>query len=268
MARKVRFGHYLAYGSNDFLGAGAMSDHRASGSCSSTPRSVGSTPTPSDDHLTARLSQPSLDAFFSRRSSATSPTASINNGLGKKFGRRRFFILLAVPLLPSFALMWVDGQSFWYYLMHLLLLRARVRDGDSSRTKRWPRRCRLDYRTKAKFAGARIICCGQIAATIAAVVAAGSDHRAAGGKESAAHLPLSRRDLLRVLHVRRARRCSCSPGNGRARRSRSIVTDEWTSPLACISLKLYRRTLGDDAHPRVPPAPRHVSSAATSARTS
>lgn len=37
--------------------------------------------------------------------------------LGKKFGRRHFFLYLSAPLMFTFALIWVGGQSFWYYLI-------------------------------------------------------------------------------------------------------------------------------------------------------
>ncbi|MFD1671304.1 MFS transporter [Agrilactobacillus yilanensis] len=37
--------------------------------------------------------------------------------LGKKFGRRHFFLFIGSPLLLCFALMWVSGLNFWYYLL-------------------------------------------------------------------------------------------------------------------------------------------------------
>lgn len=36
--------------------------------------------------------------------------------LGKKFGRRRFFLLIGAPLMLVYALLWVDGMSFAFYL--------------------------------------------------------------------------------------------------------------------------------------------------------
>ncbi|MCI1922451.1 MAG: MFS transporter [Liquorilactobacillus nagelii] len=36
--------------------------------------------------------------------------------IGKKFGRRRFFILLSVPLMMFYPLLWITGRSFVYYL--------------------------------------------------------------------------------------------------------------------------------------------------------
>ncbi len=40
---------------------------------------------------------------------------------GKRFGRRKFFILLGIPCVFSYSLMWVGGMSFWYYLLTYLL---------------------------------------------------------------------------------------------------------------------------------------------------
>ena len=106
-ARRVHFGHYLAYGSNDFLGAGAMSIigfwilFFYTTFCGLTAAQAGII------FVVARL----LDAFFSPVIGYVSDHFH-RTWLGKKFGRRRFFILLAVPLVPSFALMWVEGHSF------------------------------------------------------------------------------------------------------------------------------------------------------------
>jgi oligogalacturonide transporter len=36
--------------------------------------------------------------------------------LGRKFGRRRFFLLLSAPLMFLYALVWVTDMSYWYYL--------------------------------------------------------------------------------------------------------------------------------------------------------
>ncbi|MCB2342563.1 MFS transporter [Clostridium estertheticum] len=41
--------------------------------------------------------------------------------LGKKFGRRRFFLLIGSPLMAFYAILWVTGQSYWYYLVSYLL---------------------------------------------------------------------------------------------------------------------------------------------------
>ena len=36
--------------------------------------------------------------------------------LGKRFGRRRFFLLIGIPLMLFYPLLWIEGLSFWYYL--------------------------------------------------------------------------------------------------------------------------------------------------------
>lgn len=42
---------------------------------------------------------------------------SLNNTkLGRKFGRRRFFLLISIPLLSIYPMIWVDGFGFFYYL--------------------------------------------------------------------------------------------------------------------------------------------------------
>lgn len=38
------------------------------------------------------------------------------NPLGKRFGRRRFFLLVGAPLMLVYILLWVTGMSFWFYL--------------------------------------------------------------------------------------------------------------------------------------------------------
>jgi oligogalacturonide transporter len=176
-ARKVHFGHYLAYGSNDFLGAGAMSIigfwilffYTTFCGLSATDAAI--------IFVTARL----LDAFFSPLIGYISDHFH-HTWLGRKFGRRRFFILLAVPLVPSFALMWVEGQSFWYYLITYcffeLVYAMEIIPYETLAAEMSP-----DYKTKAKFAGARIIC-GQIA-NIAAMWLPGVIMVYLGGKESA-----------------------------------------------------------------------------------
>lgn len=37
--------------------------------------------------------------------------------LGKRFGRRRFFLMLGAPLMMFYPLLWVEGFGFWYYLV-------------------------------------------------------------------------------------------------------------------------------------------------------
>lgn len=41
--------------------------------------------------------------------------------LGKRFGRRRFFLLIGSPLMIVYSLLWVTGRGFFYYLITYLL---------------------------------------------------------------------------------------------------------------------------------------------------
>ena len=175
-ARQVRLGNYIAYGSNDFLGAGAMSiiglwvTFFYTTYCGLTVAQAGLIV------VAARL----LDAFFSPLIGYISDHFH-HTWLGKKFGRRRFFILISIPLLPSFALMWVEGQTFWYYLVTYvffeLVYAMEIIPYETLAAEMSP-----DYKTKAKFAGARIVC-GQIA-NIAALWLPALIVERLGGKDS------------------------------------------------------------------------------------
>ncbi len=41
--------------------------------------------------------------------------------IGRKFGRRRFFLLIGSPLMFTYILLWVTGMNYWYYLLSYLL---------------------------------------------------------------------------------------------------------------------------------------------------
>ena len=41
--------------------------------------------------------------------------------LGKRFGRRHFWLLIGSPLMLVYVLMWVTGMNFWYYLVVYLM---------------------------------------------------------------------------------------------------------------------------------------------------
>ena len=158
--RKVRLGHFIAYGSNDFLGAGAMSIITAwilffyTTYCGLTAGEAGLI------FVAARL----LDAFFSPVIGYVSDHFH-HTWPGRKFGRRRFFILIAIPLLPAFALMWVNGQGFWYYLVTYVFFEL-VYAMEIIPYETLAAEMARDFSTKAKFAGSRILF-GQMAAILA-----------------------------------------------------------------------------------------------------
>ncbi|CAL1692612.1 hypothetical protein MMB232_02787 [Brevundimonas subvibrioides] len=76
--------------------------------------------------------------------------------IGRKVGRRKIFLLLTIPLLPSFALIFVTGQTFTYYLLTFIFFELLYtmflipwETLAAEMTK--------DYKEKAKFAGARML---------------------------------------------------------------------------------------------------------------
>ena len=76
--------------------------------------------------------------------------------IGHKIGRRKLFLIITIPLLPSFALIFQTGHSFAYYLLSFIFFELLYtmflipwETLAAEMTK--------DYKEKAKFAGARMI---------------------------------------------------------------------------------------------------------------
>ncbi|MFV9685937.1 MFS transporter [Pantoea sp. KXB45] len=115
-SRKIGLGHYLAYGSGDFLGAGTTALTAAwllyfyTTFCGLTPIQA------TLIFAAARV----LDAVVSPLMGFLTDNFG-STWLGKRFGRRRFFILLGIPCVFSYSLMWVSDMSFWWYLTTYLL---------------------------------------------------------------------------------------------------------------------------------------------------
>jgi oligogalacturonide transporter len=149
--RPVRLINYLAYGSNDVLGAGSMAvisgwvlffyttfaglDAWQAGLIFGIARLLDAIASPLIGHISDNMGE---------------------TRLGRRFGRRRFFILAAIPLLPSFAIMWVAGQSFWFYLVTYVLFEL-VYASVIIPYETLAAEMGKDYKTKAKFAGIRIL---------------------------------------------------------------------------------------------------------------
>lgn len=149
--RPVRLINYLAYGSNDVLGAGSMAvisgwvlffyttfaglDAWQAGLIFGIARLLDAIASPLIGHISDNMGE---------------------TRIGRRFGRRRFFILAAIPLLPSFAIMWIAGQSFWYYLVTYVLFEL-VYASVIIPYETLAAEMGKDYRTKAKFAGIRIL---------------------------------------------------------------------------------------------------------------
>ena len=152
--------------------------------------------------------------------------------------------------------MWVEGQSFWYYLITYcffeLVYAMEIIPYETLAAEMSP-----NYQTKAKFAGARILC-GQIA-NIAAMWLPGVIIAQLGGKESADTF-LYLGVIFSVFFVfvalavflftwerPRGEIVSVAPRDAGTKSSPfHVITD------------LFRELVGHVTHPRIPPASRHV----------
>jgi oligogalacturonide transporter len=164
-ARVVRPHHYVAYGLTDILGAGSMAVQSAwvvffyTTYCGLTIAQA------TGIFVIARL----LDAIWSPLVGHISDRFG-RTWFGRKFGRRRGVLLLAIPFLPSFALLWVSGQHYLYYLVTFVffeLVYATVLIPYETLAAEMTD----DYRKKAQFAGARILV-GQMSAILASILPA------------------------------------------------------------------------------------------------
>jgi oligogalacturonide transporter len=161
--RTIRPINYLAYGANDLLGAGAMAVLSGWILYFYTTFCGLSAVQATSIFAVARV----IDAVASPTIGYLSDNFS-GTRLGRRFGRRRFFLLLSIPLVASFALLWLSGRSYGYYLATYVFfeiayavelipyetLAAEMSD---------------DYKVKARFAGSRILF-GQFSAILAGVL--------------------------------------------------------------------------------------------------
>ncbi|TKI05960.1 MFS transporter [Martelella alba] len=148
--RKIRLHHYLAYGSGDFLGAGTTALTSAwllyfyTTFCGLTAIEA------TFIFFSARV----LDAVLSPLMGYLTDNFG-KTWFGKHFGRRKFFILLGIPCVFSYSLMWMGHMNFGYYLITYLLF-------DSVYTmilvpyETLVPEMTDDFREKVKFSGARI----------------------------------------------------------------------------------------------------------------
>ncbi|MDS0525661.1 MFS transporter [Clostridium sp. SHJSY1] len=108
---KLRFINYFSYGMTDFIGAGAFALTGAwllyfyTTFCGLTP-----------------IEASSIFAFARIVDAVASPTMGFitdnfhKTALGRKFGRRKFFLLAAIPLIIIYSAIWISGFSYLYYL--------------------------------------------------------------------------------------------------------------------------------------------------------
>lgn len=114
--KPILFRHQLAYGGGNLLGSGALAIagiwllYFYTTFCGLTL--IEATAIFSVASVIDAISNP-LMGYLSDNFGKTRP--------GKRFGRRRFFILLGIPLMLFYPFVWVEGFGFWYYLSTYVL---------------------------------------------------------------------------------------------------------------------------------------------------
>lgn len=159
--RKIGLAQYLSYGSGDFLGAGTTALTAAwllyfyTTFCGLSPMEA------TFIFAMARV----LDAIVSPLMGFLTDNFGATR-LGRRFGRRKFFILLGIPLVFSYSLMWVGDMSYWYYLLTYLFFDV-VYTMILVPYETLVPEMTDDFKQKTKFSGARIAL-AQLSAILAA----------------------------------------------------------------------------------------------------
>ncbi|NDL64024.1 MFS transporter [Acerihabitans arboris] len=159
--RSIGLPQYLAYGSGDFLGAGTTALTAAwllyfyTTFCGLSPIEA------TFIFACARV----LDAVASPLMGYLTDNFG-GTWLGKRFGRRKFFILLGIPCVFSYCLMWVGGMGYGYYLLTYLLFDV-VYTMILVPYETLVPEMTDDFKQKSKFSGARIAL-AQLSAILAA----------------------------------------------------------------------------------------------------
>jgi oligogalacturonide transporter len=161
--RAVRPYHYLTYGVADVFGAGSMAVIAGwilffySTFCGLTAIEA------SGIFAISRL----FDAVWSPLLGHISDSMGATR-LGRRFGKRRVFLLCAIPLIPSFALMWISGHSYLYYLTTYVFFELTYASVLVPYSALAPEMTD-DYKQLSAFAGVRLIC-AQASAILAGIL--------------------------------------------------------------------------------------------------
>lgn len=161
--RAIRHYHYLTYGIADVFGAGSMAVIAGwilffySTFCGLTTLEA------SGIFAISRL----FDALWSPLLGHISDSIG-STRLGRRFGRRRVFLLGAIPLLPSFALMWISGHTYLYYLCTYVFFELTYASVLVPYSALAPEMTD-DYKKLSAFAGVRLLC-AQAAAILAGIL--------------------------------------------------------------------------------------------------
>ncbi|MGL9720671.1 MFS transporter [Symbiopectobacterium sp.] len=158
---KIGLANYLAYGSGDFLGAGTTALTAAwllyfyTTFCGLTPIEA------TFIFAMARV----LDAVVSPLMGFLTDNFG-STRLGKRFVRRKLFILLGIPCVFSYSFMWVGDMGYWYYLLTYLVFDV-VYTMILVPYETLVPEMTDDFKQKTKFSGARIAL-AQLSAILAA----------------------------------------------------------------------------------------------------
>nr|WP_318381005.1 MFS transporter [uncultured Enterobacter sp.] len=114
--REIKLKNYICYGLADVIGSGAFTLVSAwllfflTTFCGLTPLEAGSL------FAVARIVDVVMCPVMGYVSDNFHKTR-----LGRRFGRRRFFLLLSIPLVSVYSLLWVEGFNYWIYLLAYIL---------------------------------------------------------------------------------------------------------------------------------------------------
>ncbi len=161
--REIKTRNYVAYGLTDILGAGSMAVISGWLIFFYTTFCGLSAVQAASIFAIARI----LDAVASPLIGHLSDNLN-KTRFGRRFGRRRAFFLIAIPLLPSFSFMWISGQEYFYYLFTFIFFEL-VYTSVLIPYETLAAEMTDDYTKKATFAGARILV-GQTSAIFAGIL--------------------------------------------------------------------------------------------------
>lgn len=153
--------NYLAYGSGDFLGAGTMALTSSwllyfyTTFCGLSP--IEATSIFAMARIVDGIASP-LMGYLTDHFGVT--------WLGKRFGRRKFFILTGIPLVFTYSLMWLGDMNYLYYLLTYLIFEV-VYTSILVPYETLVPEMTDDFKEKTKFSGARIAL-AQLSAILAA----------------------------------------------------------------------------------------------------
>lgn len=105
--------------------------------------------------------------------------------LGQRFGRRHFFLLIGIPLVLEFILLWVTGMSYWYYLVAYLIFEI-IAAMILIPWETLPNEMTTDYNERTKLSSARLVISG--AATFLATFIPGRLFKAMGENSATPYL--------------------------------------------------------------------------------